>query len=132
MKQHFIVTAGVKSESTSNCVCPGDTLTFNCEVIDGGDIGITIWTGTAFDCHDRNNEIALLHGSFKSPNGTYSECNNGAIVAQSLGVEGINYTSQLTVKITSDMKGKTIMCLYDNFPINKTILISTINLTGML
>ena len=115
--------------STSICACPGDTLSFNCEVI-GGDGGVTIWTGTAFDCHDRNDEIILLHGGFMSSNGTYSECNNGAIMARSLGVKGSNYTSQLTVSVTSDLNGKTIMCIYDSFPINKTILISTFDITG--
>ena len=55
-------------------------------------------------------------------------------MAQSLEVEGSNYTSQLTVSVTprSDLNGKTIMCLYDNFPINKTIWVSTINITGIL
>lgn len=54
------------------------------------------------------------------------------IVGKSLSVDGNNYTSQLSVTITSDTAGKTAMCLSDNGTIE--ILISTfvIPTTGLL
>ena len=39
--------------------------------------------------------------------------NNGAIVGQSLDIQGNNYTSQLNVIITPETAGKTIVCAYD-------------------
>ena len=45
--------------------------------------------------------------------GTLDECNNGAIVAQSLHVNGTIYTSRLNVTVTSGTAGKTIMCIHD-------------------
>ena len=89
----------------SGCVCPGDTLTYECTVMGGI---WTVWTGSAFNCY----EIALLHSRFMNTR-TYT-CNNGAIVAQSLSVEGNYYTSQLNVTITPDIIGKTIECIVDN------------------
>ena len=71
--------------------------------------GATAWSGTAFDCP--NNEIILLHSAFKSGHGAFGACNNEAIVAQNLGVENSYYTSQLNVRLTSDVVGKTITCL---------------------
>ena len=56
-------------------------------------------------------EILLLHYRFPS---AVVECNNGAIVARSLSVEGNNYTSQLNVTVTSDIAGTTVECGYDN------------------
>ena len=94
---------------TSGCACPGDTLTYECTVVDRYSTQVTIWTGSALNC-----EIKLFHQRFTSANGTFRVCNNGAIVAQSLSVEGNIYTSQLNVTVTPDTAGKTIMCLYDN------------------
>ena len=74
----------------------------------------TVWTGSAFNCLHRNNEITLLHNRFKSAYGTNNSCNNGAIVGQSLFVEGNNYTSQLNVTVTPEIAGKTVMCISDN------------------
>ena len=104
---YFIFNAGFMSE----CVCPGDILTHECTVTGGVS---TVWTGNAFNCQSSNNEITLLHSCFKSANGTSRSCNNGAIVGQSLGVQGDNYTSQLNVTITPETAGKTIMCIGDN------------------
>ena len=69
--------------------------------------GATIWTGSAFNC-----ELALYHHRFNI--GTNVTCNNGAIVARSLSIEGNNYTSQLNVTVTPDTAGKTIRRIYDN------------------
>ena len=74
--------------------------------------GATVWTGNAFYCPwFSNNEIVLLHTShFLSTSGG---C-NGAIVARGLSIDGNNYTSQLTVTVTPDTTGRTIMCCSDN------------------
>ena len=47
----------------SRCICPGDTLTYECTVVG---LGVTVWTGSAFSCPSSNNEIALLHSRFLS------------------------------------------------------------------
>ena len=97
-------------ERMNECVCPGDKLTYNCTV-QGSAFG-AVWNGTAFSgC--QQNVILLPHHWFTQTGGSTSTCNNGAIVGQSLGVQGNNYTSQLNVTITTETAGKTIMCAYD-------------------
>ena len=99
------------SGSSSGCACIGDTLTYSCTVI-GNLGGATVWTGTAFDCS--SGEITLLHSSYGDDDGTFGVCNNGNIVARSLGVEGSNYSSQINVTVIPDIIGKTISCInYD-------------------
>ena len=71
--------------------------------------GATVWRGTLFDC--ASNDITLLHSVFKSGSEAFGICNNGAIAAQSIGVENSYYTSQLYVRLTSDVIGKTIICI---------------------
>ena len=93
------------------CVCPGDTLIYECTV---AELGSTIWTGTAFECSSSNNEIILLHSRFTSVYGDYGSCNNGDIVARSLSVEDNNYTSQLNVTVTPETAGMTIECIGDS------------------
>ena len=89
---------------TSGCVvCPGDILSYECTVT-GTERGATIWTGSAFNCY----EIVLYHYRFNT--GTNRTCNNGAIVARSLSIEGNNYTSQLNVTVIPDTAGKTTEC----------------------
>ena len=46
--------------------------------------------------------------------GSYTSCNNGAIVARSLTADGNHYISQLNVTVTPDILGSTIECGYDN------------------
>ena len=79
----------------------------------GSNVGITIWTGTAFDCSDRNDQIVLLHSRFMF-GGTFDTCNNRAIVVRSLGVEDSYYTSQLNVTISSALNGRNITCISDH------------------
>ena len=114
----------IKAVLTSGCACPGDTLTYECTVV-GGPRGVTVWTGSGFDC--AANEIVLSHKRFL--NGTFGSCNNGAIVARSVSVEGNNYISQLNV--SSDIAGKTIKCLYDNGTICTIIFSIIISTTGL-
>ena len=111
--------------SPSGCVCPGDTLSFECTV--GERLAITIWLGSAFDCSNSANEITLLHWNV----GCYSVCNNGAITARILSVEGNNYTSQLNVTVTPDMAGKTVTCASDTGADITFYFTSVIALTGL-
>ena len=98
-------------ETVNECVCPGDRLTYRCTV-QGSPTGVTVWSGTALSGCLRN-EILLQHHQFTPTGGPTGTCNNGAIVGQSLSVQGNNYTSQLNVTITPETAGKTIMCSYD-------------------
>ena len=117
------------SEETNDCAFDGDTLTFNCTVLSSAG-GATVWMGTAFDCP--NNEITLLHSLYKSGQGAIGVCNNGAIVAQSLGVEDSYYTSQLNITVTSNMIGKNITCVNALNLTSEVVQLSTtiINITG--
>lgn len=109
------VTPGYKT--INQCVCPGDSLIYTCR-LHGDANGATVWNGTAFNgC--LHNEITLLHSFFTPQQGVLGTCNNGAIVARSLGLEGSNYTSQLNVTITSNLAGKTITCAYDAMTANQ-------------
>jgi hypothetical protein len=101
--------------SINGCVCPDDTLTYECTVAAGSSTGgtSTVWTGNAFICPPQN-EIVLVHSRFESANGISHSCNNGAIVGRILSVEDNNYTSQLNVTVIPNTAGKTITCIGDN------------------
>ena len=85
------------------CACPGQVLTYNCTVVGGR---ATLWSGTAFDCSP--NEIILRHNEFND--GTSGECNQGAIIAQSVGVQDNCFTSQLHVTVSGGLHNKTVNC----------------------
>ena len=104
-------------------MCPGETLTYDCTAY-GTATGSTVWSGTAFDCPSSKNRSILLHSRFAG--GTTRACNNGGIVARSIGVGNYSYTSELTVTVTAEILGKTIMCIYDNPPISEIYLSASI------
>ena len=106
----------------SETVCPGDILSFQCTVTGGH---ATVWQGSAFDCANSNNEIQFGHNQFN--NTSTKSCNDGIIVGQSLYIEDNNYTSQLTITITTNMTGKTIQCAHDDGTSEKFIGNYTIN-----
>ena len=93
--------------------------------------GLTVWTGTAFNCSASNNELTLFHCRFSSPEGTNGSCSSGAIVARSLSVEGNNYTSQLTVTVTPEIAAKIIKCLHDNGTADTILFSWAIPITGL-
>ena len=92
-----------------NCACPGEEVTFTCTVVGGG---ITVWSGTAFDCSSGTNDISLSHTRFME--GISKSCNGGATVATSLGVTNDRYTSQLRVQVSSDLNSRTVQCAHDS------------------
>ena len=78
-------------------------LTYNCTVVGGG---ATLWSGTAFNCS--TNEIILRHNQFND--GTSKECNQGAIIAQSIGVQDTCFTSQLCIIVSTALNNQTVKC----------------------
>ena len=58
-------------------------------------------------------EIPLIHARFMDASG---ECNDGDIVARSVGVEGMRYTSELEVRISTELNGKSVNCSWDLRP----------------
>ena len=94
----------------TQCACPGDLLTYTCTVVGAR---TTLWGGTAFNCPSTTNEIVLRHSQF-AVGGASGDCNNGAIVGQSVGVEGNRFTSQLNVTVSTSLNNKTVQCAYDS------------------
>ena len=79
-----------------------------------------MWSGTAFN-NCAGNTITLLHNFFTASGGDVKMCNDGAIVARSVGVEGNNYTSQLNINVTYELGGETVMCAYDDGTSGNTV-----------
>ena len=78
--------------------------------------GVTVWSGTAFDCARTNNEISLIHTIDYQ-----RECNNGAVVGRIILNDGSYYTSQLNVSVSSQWNNTTIICAYDSGIVTRTI-----------
>ena len=95
----------------NTCVCDRTAynLTFQCTTIGPGN---TIWTGSAFDCANNNQEISLQHSLFSSPGGASQICGN--FTGHSLSVENNCYTSQVSVPFSLDLIGQSIQCIHDN------------------
>ena len=93
----------------------------------------TVWTGSLLKC--RGNEIILRHGRFNTSLAA-GECNNGAVVAQVIGVimDTNNslptrecYYSQLNISTDIYMNNKTVTCLFVD--ITDETVINTATLT---
>ena len=95
---------------TNDCPCPGHNITFECTVTGGG---TTVWQGSGvFNCPNHNNEVILRHISFDSS--VRGVCNDGAIVGESLRINGNSYTSQLNIVYKEEYAGKNVTCSYDD------------------
>ena len=96
-------------EVIDECVCPGyTTAVYKCTAVGSG---FTQWAGSAFSCPNIGDEIFLSHNDFND--GIRKECNNGAIIGQSIRVNGSCFTSLLIVNISANLNGATIGCTYD-------------------
>ncbi len=90
--------------------------TYICTVVGGGG---TVWSGTAFDCSGSNNLIALLHTLYSGGTGVAGTCTNMSIRGNSIlvnnGTGGAEpcYTSELSVTISANMDGQTVVCSRD-------------------
>ena len=105
----FVTTGeseGFTPAINATCACPNQVLTYSCTVTGGG---ATIWSGTAFRCSSKRNEIILRHNRFDS--GTIGVCNGGVIIARSVRVDSDNFTSQLTVNVSSGLNNRTVECI---------------------
>lgn len=68
-----------------------------------------------------------------SNEGILKECNDGAIVARSLGVDGKYFMSQLNVTVTSGILiGETILCVHDNSTQSRITFSTAIPTTGKI
>ena len=112
--------AGIEDNSSSlthlsDCTCLGYVQTFECVVFGAG---ITIWQGTGFDfpC-----VIQLRHSQYNNSR-AIGDCNDGAIIASSVGVLGDRYISQLNVTITQEMTNETIKCMHEDILGNRSII----------
>jgi hypothetical protein len=91
------------------CICPNHNITFQCTTVGGG---ITVWQGSAFQCPQSSDEIALRHAQFL---GSVGVCNDGAICAHADSIPAANcFISNLTVYITPDLEGRAVRCEYDD------------------
>jgi hypothetical protein len=96
---------------------------YNC-TINGG--GSTIWSGSAFDCETRMDEIILRHSQFET--GSSGNCNGGAVNAQSLGViNNTCFSSQLNVTVDLEMNNRTVQCAHSSETIT-TVGVGTISI----
>ena len=71
---------------------------------------ITVWSGTAFNCPDRN-EITLRHNQFENAMG---DCNDGAVVGYSVESTDNCFTSRLDVRLSADLQGRSVTCSVDD------------------
>ena len=112
---------------TSDCACPSYRVTYECTV-QGTENGFTVWRGSAFNCV--SNEITLRHRLFMSEQGALGECNGGSILGRSFRITGGSfYTSQLSVRVSPEVAGKTVECVLDDIIFtsigNATVNVST-------
>ena len=116
--------------SSYDCVCPGDTVTYECTVSSGCG-GTTVWKGDFFQCSSGKKVIELVHRPLTSePEGEVffpRICNDGDIVGKIINVGNDHFTSQLNVTQTSDTAGKSIECVNDNG--TSTHRVGLVNLT---
>ena len=88
---------------TPDCICPGQNVTYECTVVGGL---LTVWGGSVMGT---GCEITLFHGY----PGSYTICNNGAVVGRGVEVNNNCFTSQLTILLTPDLNQRTIQCSVD-------------------
>ena len=99
----------------SECICPGYTLTYQCNLVGRG--GATLWNGSLFDCPSKSNQILLRHSEFEDS--ASGDCNSEAVIANSIGISLTNssnqcYSSQLNIAVSPSMNNKTIECNHED------------------
>ena len=88
------------------CIPDGTTVNYECTVMDSAG-----WQGSAFSCSGNPpNAISLQHSVYAS--GVSDTC--GDLSAMSVGVDGTNYTSGLTVTANTGLDGTMINCTIGN------------------
>ncbi len=92
------------------CIPEGRKISYECIVTDSTGVGLTVWLGAAFNCPGQSasvNRINLPHFSFN--NSVVSE-SCGDLNATSVGVSGMNYISNLTLTVTNELNGLSVIC----------------------
>ena len=122
----ILVKKWFESPANATCACPGEILTYNCTV-EGG--RATIWGGSAIDC--AGNDITFRHDNVNFIDRTIKleEC-NGAIVGQSVDIDGTYYISQLNITVSNRLNDKTVTCISDSMTYKKVIGKSRIKVPG--
>ena len=98
----------------NECSCP--TVTYECNVSSTPG-GVTVWTGSAFNCSQSANDIDLLHSVYNESSKSSAEisCNSGGLVGWIDRIESnYSYISQLNVSISQDIIGTDIKCILDD------------------
>ena len=90
------------------CIPEGRNVSYQCTV-DG--VVLTVWTRSAFTCPAASDSVVLLHSLFTLPGGVSDSC--GGLTAMSVGVNGTEYTSRLTLTATAELNGRMISCNID-------------------
>ena len=94
--------------SVTDCICPGDVVTYQCTVC-----GLaTAWEGTALDTCS-GGEIALTNTDFEPPNDPIV-CRGGAIAARGILEENGCLISRLNITFDVTLQGRTVRCSVDN------------------
>ena len=89
--------------------------------------GYTIWNSTLFDCS--NQKICLRHSRYSGMDSSaYGECNQGSVIAKSIGIYHQYYISQLIITIEEEMVNRTIQCSGYNLIGTSTTIIGQISL----
>jgi hypothetical protein len=71
-----------------------------------------VWQGSAFQCPQSSDEIALRHAQFL---GSVGVCNDGAICAHADSISSqSSFVSNLIVYITPELEGRKVRCEHDD------------------
>ena len=95
----------------NDCTCEGNNVTYECTVFGNG---ATIWKGTALNCSLTNNELTVFHTINFTSQRPPPPCNNGAITVHAIGAENGSYTSQITIQVSDELNGTTVVCAHDD------------------
>ena len=95
----------------AGCLCPGETLTYQCAVPSGT---ATVWGGSAFNCPNASNAIILRHSQYTLGNSS-GDCSNHDIHGQGVSAANSSFISILNVTVNSNYsyyENKMIECIY--------------------
>lgn len=112
----------------TDCVCPGDVVTFECTVC-SGIAAVTVWTGSGFQC---TNDILLRHSNFERTGNESKICNDGQVVGRIESAQSGCFISKLNVTYTDALQNSTVECSADNGTVARKIGSEVLNRsTGM-
>ena len=112
--------------AVNDCTCQGHNVIYECTVSGNG---ATVWKGSAFDCSLPNNEITIFH-TINYTSERPQTCNgNGAIIVHAIGAENNSYISQITIQVSAEFNGTTVVCAHDNGTDTTEIASAILNIT---